>query len=154
MTKKNSCWGYNGDCLKRQPEGFTGFIYLITNLKDGRIYIGKKQFLTYRKKRISKKARIARKTRKRTEIERVDTQWLNYWSSSKELQEDVASLGELSFEREVLRLCKSKAEMTYYEGHYQYAYNVMFKPSYNKWIFIRVRKVNLQSNANKITNRG
>lgn len=138
-----NCWIHNGDCLTEPPEGFFGFIYLITNLADGRIYVGKKQFEVLKKTRVSKRTRKKTGSRKRVNFKKVDSQWLEYWSSSDELQADVQRLGEKNFKREILMLCKSRAELTYYEGHYQYKYDVLHKPSYNKWIFVRVRKANL-----------
>lgn len=132
---------YEGKCLEKQPEGCWGFIYLITNITTGKIYVGKKQFTHKKKTRLSKKARKG--TRKRIKIEQVDSQWLNYWSSSKELQEDVLQLGEKAFKREILMLCKNKAELSYYEGFYMYHYKVLFVSSYNKWIMVRVYKNNL-----------
>lgn len=138
-----NCWLYNNDCLTEPPEGFCGYIYLITNLLDKRIYVGKKQFAILKKTRVSKRTRKKTGTRKRVNFQKVDSQWLDYWSSSIELQEDVKKLGEENFKREILTLCKSKAELSYSEGYYQYKYDVLHKPSYNKWIFVRVRKANL-----------
>lgn len=138
-----NCWIYKGECLQVQPTGFVGYIYLITNLVDNRIYIGKKQFSVLKKTKISKRTRRKTGSRKRVNFQSVDSQWLNYWSSSLELQEDVKKLEEDKFRREIIHLCKSKAELTYYEGFYQYKYNVLFVPSYNKWIFIRARRANL-----------
>lgn len=138
-----SCWIYDNKCLEAIPgEGWFGFIYLITNLVDGRIYVGKKQFTHRKKSKLSKKARKG--TRKRVKVEQVDSQWLKYWSSSKELQEDVKTLGEDKFKREILAFCTSKAEMSYFEGKFQYEFRVLRVPSYNKWIMIRVFKNNLK----------
>lgn len=137
-----NCWLHEGECLEQPPEGYYGFIYMITNLLDSRIYVGKKQFTHKKKTKLSKKARVG--TRKRIKVEQVDSQWLNYWSSSKELQEDVKNLGEDKFKREILHLCKNKAELSYYEGYCQYHLEVLIKPSYNKWIMVRVYKNNLK----------
>ena len=35
-------WTYKGETIKELPEDVVGFVYQITNTKDGRMYIGKK----------------------------------------------------------------------------------------------------------------
>jgi hypothetical protein len=48
-----------------------------------------------------------------------ESDWRSYWGSSKELQQDVKELGAEFFECVILKLCKDKKELTYYELHYQ-----------------------------------
>jgi hypothetical protein len=136
INKGESCWTYLDECFE-EPQGF-GFIYLITNNLDGRIYVGKKQFTFRKKTRLSKKARIG--TRKRVEITRVDSGWQNYWSSCRPLVEDVKTLGQDKFSRQILMFCKNKSELSYYELYFQIKYEVLLKPSYNGWINAKVYK--------------
>lgn len=136
-------WLYKGKRVSKCPVGCWGFIYMITNLDGGKIYIGKKQ-LTHRKRtKLSKKARIG--TRKRIKVEHVDSGWLDYWGSSKDLQQDIKNQGEENFQRIILHYCKNKAELSLWEGFYQYKYKVWEVPSYNKWIMLRVYFANLKT---------
>ena len=48
-----------------------------------------------------------------------ESDWKSYWGSSKELQQDVKELGPEFFECVILKLCRDKKELTYYELHYQ-----------------------------------
>jgi hypothetical protein len=111
-----------------------GFIYKITNLETNKFYIGKKSFVHNKKKKLTKKE-IAEQTgpgrRSTTKVEQVDSGWRNYWGSSKELLTDVKSLGKDKFEREIIRFCPTKKQLTYYEVCYQISYLVLFTDSYN-----------------------
>ena len=135
-----SCWLLKGECLDVQPAGYQGFVYKITNTIDGRIYIGKKVFTFSKKKKISKKTRVATKTRKKSERVQVDGKWLDYWGSSKELMADIALLGKDKFTREILHLCTTKQQLSYYEVVEILNNRTMFVPSYNGWVSFRVFK--------------
>jgi len=107
-----------------------GFVYIIRNLITDRIYIGRKYFTRASSKTVRGK-------RKRL---RVTSDWQDYFSSSKELQEDVESLGKDNFRREILRLCFSKSECAYWEAHYQFELRVLLEDTYNGQIHVRVKK--------------
>jgi len=133
-----SNWLYEIDNVKLQlSENFTsdyyGFIYKITNLETGRFYIGKKSFIHNKKKKLTKKELalmpVTRGRAVTTKIEQVDSGWRNYWGSSKELLADLKTLGEDKFEREVIQLCKTKKQLTYFELHYQCSYNCILPDS-------------------------
>ena len=104
------------------PENYFGFVYKITNLTNGKFYIGKKFFWYNKKKKLTKK-QLAEQTgpgrKPTTEIVRVESDWKTYWGSSKELLTDVKQLGDEHFECIILQLCKTKKELTYYEIHHQ-----------------------------------
>ena len=98
---------------------------------SGKKYIGKKLLKFKRTKQVKGK-------KKKTTIE---SDWKNYYSSSDELKQDVEKLGVHSFKREILRLCKTKSELSYYEAKHQFEKDVLLSDGwYNKWIMIRVRK--------------
>ena len=103
------------------PEEWVGFVYIIKNKTNGRIYIGKKVFWNNTKKKLTK-TEIAEQTgpgRKPThKVVTKESNWLTYWGSNKELLEDVKRLGPDNFERKVLKLCKTKKQLTYYELHF------------------------------------
>jgi hypothetical protein len=116
MTKWNYSENYN-------PEDYLGFVYRITNLSNSKYYIGKKYFWYNKKKKLTKKqlAEIPPGPgRKPTfEIVKVESDWEKYWGSSKELLTDVKELGPQFFECTILKLCKNKKQLTYYELHHQ-----------------------------------
>ena len=111
------CWIYEEKELEAIPEGYFGFVYLITNIKTGRKYIGKKQFSSYRTKKIK-----GRKNKKRIVLE---SDWKEYWGSCEELKEDIKALGSDSFKREILKLCKTRGELTYSEVEIQIKSDVL-----------------------------
>ena len=47
-----SHWKYKGKYLKDVPEGFFGFVYLITNTLNGKKYVGRKYFGTSRRVKV------------------------------------------------------------------------------------------------------
>lgn len=126
-------WLYNNVEFTDVGE-YIGYVYLITNITNGRKYIGKKNFYFT-------KSRIVKGKRKRTKVE---SDWKDYFGSNKELQEDVDKLGKEFFKREILKLCKSKGEFGYYEAKYQFENNVLESDDYyNTWIMVRVHKKHL-----------
>lgn len=138
-----NCWlDKDGKCMKIQPEGYYGFVYLITNTTNGRMYIGKKAFSYRKKSKLSAKAKKA--TGKRIQVQQIDSQWLKYFGSSIELKDDIKRLGEELFKREILHLCKNKSQMGYLEAKEQFLREVLEKvDSYNKWIGIKAFKTKL-----------
>ena len=130
-------WTYQQKPLEEIPEGFIGFVYLITNLKSGQKYIGKK--LAQFKK--TKPPLKGKKLKRRTTVE---SDWRDYWGSSERLQADVNTLGPENFTREILYLCKSKAEMSYLEAREQFERRVLETDDYyNGIINVRVGGSNI-----------
>ena len=126
-------WLYN-DIPFEDIADYVGFVYLITNLQNGRKYIGKKNFYF-------SKTRTVKGKKKRTKVE---SDWKEYFGSNKELLEDVEKLGQENFKREIIKLCKSKGEFGYYEAKYQFENNVLESNDYyNTWIMVRVHKKHL-----------
>lgn len=110
---------------------YVGFVYLITNLVDGRKYIGKKLFKFSRTKQVKGK-------RKKIKIE---SDWKTYFSSSEALKADVEQLGSDNFRREILKLCKTKAECSYWEAKLQFENDVLLSDEwYNSWISCKIHK--------------
>jgi len=115
--------------------GYTAFVYVITNLTTDKKYIGKKrlQFI---------KTRTVKKKKKR---EKVPSDWKTYYGSNKELQADVERLGAPNFKREIIRLCKTLGESSYWEAYEQFSRHVLMHPDlyYNEWLSVRVRRSHL-----------
>jgi hypothetical protein len=136
-------WYYKGQLIssiEQLPDfnNLMGFVYLITNLDSGAIYIGKKNFYTTRKTKLAKKDLIRKsdgtvnKGRKNYKHVTKESDWLKYWSSCDELQADVNLLGPKSFRREILQLSCSTKYLSYLELKYQLEFDVLNKLSYNR----------------------
>lgn len=109
-----------------------GFVYIITNLIDGKKYIGKKLFKFRRQKQVKKKKKKIL----------VQSDWEDYYGSSDLLKRDVESLGKENFKREILYLCENKTQMSYLELKEQMSHRVLESDDYyNQWIMVRVRKI-------------
>ena len=122
-----NCWTYQGECLEVPPSGYYGFIYRIVDDK-GRVYFGKKAFTHKKKSKISKRTIKATKTRKRISITQVDSKWLSYWGSSKQLLEYIETRGGTQgFKREIVKLCENKQSLTYWEMAIMVEQNVLFR---------------------------
>ena len=90
-------------------------VYEITNLVNGRRYIGRKYFTkASRKQKNGKKKKI-----------RIESDWKDYWGSSPNLLADVEKYGKDNFRREVIRLCKARGETNYQEAKFQFQRNVL-----------------------------
>ena len=111
-------WYYNDKIYDDTPEEFQGFVYEITELSTNKKYIGKKNF--WKPKILPKNTK--RKRRIRT---RVGSDWRTYFSSSGLLTEKVKESGQNTFKRVILRLCKTKGEMSYYEAKLQFENDVL-----------------------------
>ena len=138
-------WLYNDKPVdESELENYIGFVYIIENKTDNRMYIGKK-LLKFKK---------TKKIKGRNKKVSVDSDWKKYWGSNKNLQEDVLELGEDQFVRRILRLCKSKGEMNYYEAKYQFDQNVLESDRwYNDAIMVRVHRSHIKKltfTANKL----
>ena len=125
-------WTYKGKSVESIPDEYEGFVYLITNLTNNRKYVGKKlaRFKTT-------KPPLKGKKNKRRGFKESD--WQTYWGSSDRLNEDIATLGEDKFSREILYFCKSRAEMSYIEAREQFDRRVLETDEYyNGIINVRV----------------
>lgn len=112
------------------------FVYLITNLLTNKKYIGKKNFY------FQKTRQVKGKKKRYKEI----SDWLSYYGSNEELKNDVLQYGEGAFKREILRLCKTKGEASYFEAKFQFETDcILSEQYYNSWISCRVRKSHLKN---------
>ena len=108
-----------------------GFIYEITNTINQKKYIGKKQCK-------SKLKRKPLKGRKNKRIEIKESDWREYTSSSNDLNEDIIAHGKDRFVFKILRACRSKWELAYFEIKEQLEREVLLRNDYYNGI-INVR---------------
>lgn len=131
-------WTYNNIIVEELPEDCVGFVYLITNKANQRKYIGKKlaKFAKTTYKTVTQKNGVKKKKKIRSKI---DSDWIEYYGSSIELNKDVEALGKDNFTREILFYCKSKAECSYVEAREQFGRKVLESDEYyNGQISVRV----------------
>ena len=131
-------WYYNDKIYDDTPDDYQGFVYEITELVNNKKYIGKKNF--WKPKILPKNSR--RKRRIRT---RVESDWRTYFGSSGLLTERVEDLGVKAFKRVILRLCKTKGEMSYYEAKLQFEKDVLLNDEYyNEFIGCKIHARHLK----------
>ena len=83
-----------------------GFVYLITNTKTTKAYVGCKQYFSMGKKKKKHK-------------------WEIYTGSSKYLNADIEKIGKEHFTFEVIAEYKNKRSLRYYEAYYQMKWDVL-----------------------------
>ena len=134
-------WTYNGRViteLSDMPEDTFGFIYKITNGQTGQYYIGKKQVVSIRKRKFGKKeiAKLEDKRMKRYEMVEKESDWRKYRSSNpivqlwfhtneQALTEDRRDDINDRLELKILKFCKNKKALTYYELQEQFSHDVL-----------------------------
>ena len=91
-----------------------GFVYKITNLLNGRSYIGRKYFWSFRTPP-GKKRKV-----------KQESDWKKYYGSCPELKEDIKKTGnKVFFKREILSLHKTKGTCNYEETKQLFLNNVL-----------------------------
>jgi len=131
-------WLYQGTEVIDLPDDCVGFVYLITNKSNNRMYVGKKlaKFSKTTYKVVKQKNGVKKKKRIRSKI---DSDWRDYYGSSDELNKDIELFGKDNFTREILHYCKSKAVCSYLEAKEQFDRKVLeSKDYYNGQISVRV----------------
>ena len=130
-------WVYNDKEFNETPDEFQGFVYMVTEKDTGKKYIGKKFFW-------KPKILPITKTRKRRVRTRAESDWREYYGSSKEVQSLVESKGKDNYKREILRLCRTKGECSYYEAKLQFQYDVLLSDEfYNEFIGCKIHSKHL-----------
>ena len=97
-------WIYEGEPFTTDDIGDQfGFVYRITNLQNGRKYIGRKYFWSKRKPRGGKRRVTS------------ESDWKKYYGSSDELKADRGVLGNELFKREILSVQPTKGKVNFEE---------------------------------------
>lgn len=130
-------WLYENKEYDETPDNYQGFVYLITELDTGKMYVGKKFFWKPKTLPITK-------SRKRRVKTRVESDWRTYYGSSVTVQNLVEKKGLDNWKREILKLCKTKGECSYYEAREQFARDVLLSTEYyNEFIGCKIHAKHL-----------
>ena len=107
-------WLYNDKVFESEDiKDYYGFCYLLTDLENGKQYIGRKYFYSIRKKKgIRKKVKS-------------ESDWKSYYSSSKKVKQIVLESGHNRFKREILSLYIKKGQVNYNETKLLFQHNVL-----------------------------
>ena len=121
---QETSWIYEGEELLEQPQGYVGFVYLITNVINEKLKDTNKE-LKYRY--------IGRK------MFNGGKPYNDYYGSQDELNDDVKKYGKENFKRDILFLCKTVDELEVKEIDEQTKRNVLEPGSgyYNRHIAYR-----------------
>ena len=109
-----NAWTYQGSTFSSDDiDNFFGFVYRITNLQNGKQYIGRKYF--YQKRRpTGGKRRVT-----------SESDWKRYYGSSDELKRDIKEFGKQIFRREILSLHTTLGKVNYEETKQLFLNNVL-----------------------------
>jgi hypothetical protein len=131
-------WTFNNEIVETLPDDCIGFVYLIVNKANGRMYVGKK--LAKFSRTSTKTVTLKNGTKKKKKVRsKIDSDWQEYYGSSIELNKDIELLGRDTFTRQILFFCKSKAECSYVEAREQFTRRVLESDDYyNGQISVRV----------------
>lgn len=133
-------WSHKGDEFTSEMIGdYVGFVYIITNLQNDKMYVGKKLFKSTRKL-----PPLKGKTRKRTKT--VESDWKMYFGSSEEVKALLNDHGPDIFKREILHLCNGKGELSYMELLEQVDRRVLLDDRYyNGIINVRINQSHVKN---------
>ena len=142
-SRSRLTWTYKGsefDLSYEDLSDWVGFVYVVTEKETDMKYVGKKFF--HRTKTLP-----ITKTRKRRKKSLVESDWRSYCGSSERVQQLVEDNGLSSFTREILHLCRTKGDCSYYEAKEQFDREVLFREDYyNGIINCRISRKHLSEN--------
>lgn len=102
-----SPWTLPDGLTEADVDASAGFVYRITHKASGKAYIGKK----WAQMEVKRKWRPSR--------------WRSYWGSSRPLTADLTALGHDAFEREILTVFGTRAEVDYAEVEMMFHLDVL-----------------------------
>lgn len=133
-------WEYEGKQFSSEDiNGHAGFVYEITDTLNGKKYIGKKKLSSLRTLKPLKGQKRNRKIVS-------ESDWMDYYGSSEEVKGLVEEFGRDRFSRRIIRLCKTTAEMSYYEMKEQLNNDVLLRPTeyYNAFVGGKIHRNHLK----------
>lgn len=132
-------WFHAGrEFIQDDAGDYVGFVYVIERLDTGRKYIGQKKL-------VSRRSRPPLKGRRNKRRYVAPSDWPDYYGSNEELAADVARIGPAGFRRDIVRLCRSKSEMNYFEMREQVVNDVLLYPRrwYNSFVGGKIHRKHL-----------
>ena len=122
MVTQTTTWtDINGriiQSIEDMPKDTIGFVYEIKDKDNEWVYIGKKNLYSYRTLPPLKGYKRKRKVTK-------ESNWKDYYSSNKIVQEWVKQNGKESVKRTILQFSPTKKLLTYYENKMLYCHSVI-----------------------------
>lgn len=106
-------WHFKGEAYEGPAKDDAAFVYVITDLENGKKYVGKKQFWSKRKLKSTDKRRTT-----------IESDWKQYYSSSDTLKA-IAKENPKRLYREIIAVCKHLRHASYLEVKLQFAYGVL-----------------------------
>lgn len=103
------------------PEGAFGFVYRVTNLINGKEYIGRKQIMSNRTLSPLKGTKKKRKVQK-------ESDWKTYYGSHTEIKQLIKEGNQDKFRREIIQFAYSPKHLTYLETSYLFRCAVLEHP--------------------------
>ena len=92
-----------------------GFVYLITNVRSGKKYIGRKYFWQKRKPKGGKRRVTS------------ESDWKRYYGSCPELKDDIKEFGKENFSRTILSVHETPGRTNYEETRQLFLHDVLTK---------------------------
>ena len=119
MSRSSNHW----EGLEPNPDCFFGFIYLIENTVNGRLYVGKKQYWAASGNFRNRSSHIS--TDKWRPEQWKPSDWNYYTGSSRELNADIKKFGKDKFRFIILSQHSTKGDLHYEEIKEQAVRNVL-----------------------------
>jgi hypothetical protein len=117
MIDYENPWLYQGKPFSSEDiQDYYGFVYCLTDSVNNRKYIGRKYFWS---------VRTVKKVKGRRKKNKSESDWKNYYGSSKTIIEIIEQHGKERFKREILSLHKTKGEVNYQEVKTQFIKEVL-----------------------------
>jgi len=138
-------WLYEGEeisSLDDMPEDVFGFIYEVTHIPTGKKYLGRKQLIYTRKRKIGKRETQKLKDEKKANGEKnwwivpkykyvkKESDWKDYYGSAESVQDLLTEGTEKDFKREILDFAYHKKQLNYKETKLLYVREVLEKDEY------------------------
>lgn len=124
-------WTYKGKeitSIDQVPKDAFGFVYQITHLPTGQMYIGRKNFVSKTNRKITKKelSEHTGKGRKPSKVKVVkESNWLDYRGSSKEFLELTKGCLDSNLKKEIMCFCPNSKSLSYQEVKHQFLLGVL-----------------------------
>lgn len=117
MLDYENPWLYDGKPFTSDDvQDYYGFVYCLTDTVNNKKYIGRKYFWS---------VRTVKKVKGRRKKNRSESDWKEYYGSSKTVQSIVEEFGKERFKREIISLHKTKGEVNYNEVKTQFKLEVL-----------------------------